>query len=201
MRRLTNNRADDFAPAWSPDGRRVAFVSGRDRPPGVRTWRDVYVTRLTGGDVVRITNDRAWEHAIVWSAPDQLRIERDDGTRFLVSPETQRRAPLPAVPLLGASESVTERTRAPRSKAVAWLSTEDRNGETCYADSDTETCEPNAEVYLRTPDGRQMRVTRTKSHEHYLAWSPDGHRLAFATDDSIWIVNATGTGLRRVSAS
>jgi Tol biopolymer transport system component len=82
---------------------------------------------------------------------------------------------------------------------VAWLSTRDRNGETCYADSDQETCEPNAEVYLQTPDGRPVRVTRTASDEHDLAWSPDGRRLAFASEEHIWIVNATGTGLRRAS--
>ena len=28
--RLTVNTADDFSPAWSPDGGKIAFVSGRD---------------------------------------------------------------------------------------------------------------------------------------------------------------------------
>ena len=29
-RRITNNRVADYSPAWSPDGRRVLFVSSRD---------------------------------------------------------------------------------------------------------------------------------------------------------------------------
>jgi Tol biopolymer transport system component len=195
-RRLTNNRADDFAPSWSPDGRRLAFISGRDRPRGVRTWRDVYVTSTAGGKVVRITKDAAWESALNWPQPDRLEVTRDDGSRFAVSVEAPQRAPLP-----GRLQPPEERVVAPRSRAVAWLSTRDRNGETCYTDSGEETCEPNAEVYLRTPDGRQVRVTRTTSDEHDLAWSPDGRRLAFASDEQIWIVNAGGTELRRVSDS
>jgi Tol biopolymer transport system component len=192
-RRLTNNRADDFAPSWSPDGSRLAFISGRDRPQGVRTWRDVYVTSTAGGKVVRITKDVAWERALTWPRPDRLEVTREDGSRFAVSVEALRRAPLPGRSLL------RERVLAPRSSAVAWLSTRDRNGETCYADSGEETCEPNAEVYVRTPQGRQVRVTRTTGDEHDLAWSPDGRRLTFARNEHIWIVNADGTGLRRVS--
>jgi Tol biopolymer transport system component len=195
-RRLTDNRADDFAPTWSPDGRQLAFISGRDRPRGVRTWRDVYVTSTASGKVVRITHDAAWESALNWSRPDRLEVTRDDGSRFAVSVEAVRQVPLPS-----RSQPLGERVVAPRSKAAAWLTTRDRNGETCYTDSDQETCEPNAEVYLGTPDGRQVRVTRTASDEHDLAWSPDGRRLAFASDEHIWIIDATGMGLHRVSRS
>jgi WD40 repeat protein len=36
------------------------------------------------------------------------------------------------------------------------------------------------------------------NHVYRLAWSPDGSRLAFATDDGIWVVGSDGSGLRMV---
>lgn len=193
MRRLTNNHAADFAPAWSPDGRRLAFISGRDRPKNARTWRDVYVKDLARGGLVRITRNDSDEAGLVWSRPDRLKVEQFDGSCVWIS-LAERRTAGPC-----AMRTASERVVAPRSRAVAWLSRKDRNGETCFVDSGEETCSANAEVYIRSGNGRQLRITRTKADEHELAWSPDGRRLAFTTDGHVWIVNADGTGLRRVS--
>jgi Tol biopolymer transport system component len=42
--RLTHNPARDFAPAWSPDGRKIAFASTRDGNP------EIYVMNADGGE-------------------------------------------------------------------------------------------------------------------------------------------------------
>lgn len=64
----------DF-PAWSPDGKRVAFVSDRDGN------LEIYSINTDGTGVVRLTNDPAQDFAPAWS-PDGKSIvfssDRDD---------------------------------------------------------------------------------------------------------------------------
>ncbi|MGY8823503.1 MAG: TolB family protein [Candidatus Latescibacterota bacterium] len=50
MVRLTDN-SKDLSPAWSPDGRRIAFTSLRDNNKG-----DIYVMDADGSNVVRLTD-------------------------------------------------------------------------------------------------------------------------------------------------
>ena len=50
-RRLTANKASDSSPAWSPDGRRIAFVSKRDGDSAAQ----LYVISVDGGEAERLT--------------------------------------------------------------------------------------------------------------------------------------------------
>ena len=49
--RLTVNTADDYSPAWSPDGSMIAFVSGRDGN------LDIYVMNADGSGQTPLTNN------------------------------------------------------------------------------------------------------------------------------------------------
>ncbi len=57
-RRLTSGPSHDTSPAWSPDSRRICFVSNR-HPDADLTWRtDLYLVDADGGAPVRVTGGR-----------------------------------------------------------------------------------------------------------------------------------------------
>ena len=64
---LTNHEADEYDPAWSPDGTKIAFVSSR------RGDYDIYVMNADGTDAVNLTNHEADEYDPAWS-PDGTKI-------------------------------------------------------------------------------------------------------------------------------
>jgi hypothetical protein len=67
LRQLTSSPADDLLPAWSPDGRWIAFVSLRDGNP------EIYLMRPDGSDLRRLTDDPAGDWRPAW-APDGLHL-------------------------------------------------------------------------------------------------------------------------------
>ena len=67
QQKLTNNRKNDWNPSWSPDGKRIAFTSGRDRNG------EIYVMDADGGNQQNLTNNRDDDGSPSWS-PDGKRI-------------------------------------------------------------------------------------------------------------------------------
>ena len=68
QRNLTNNPDDDQYPSWSPDSKRIAFVSYRDNNKG-----QIYVMDTDGGNQRRLANNRHDDRSPSWS-PDGKRI-------------------------------------------------------------------------------------------------------------------------------
>jgi TolB protein len=64
---LTNTPAKSFSPAWSPDGKRIAFVSNREGN------REIYAMNADGSNVARLTNDLGEDSSPAWS-PDGKQI-------------------------------------------------------------------------------------------------------------------------------
>ena len=66
---LTDNTVADWDPVWSPDGRRIAFLSYRDGPA------DLYTMEANGTHQTRLTRDPVMEHTggFDWS-PDGASI-------------------------------------------------------------------------------------------------------------------------------
>jgi len=65
---LTNNAAFDGNPAWSPDGKKIAFTSRRDEEES-----EIYVMDADGGNVRRLTRSPGYDEHPTWS-PDGKKI-------------------------------------------------------------------------------------------------------------------------------
>src|SRR5438477_2245109 len=77
---VTDSNAFDFAPAWSPDGKKVAFASTRGDPlPGTcfavrhECNIDIFVANADGTGLTRLTDDPALDQDPAWS-PDGSKI-------------------------------------------------------------------------------------------------------------------------------
>jgi spore germination protein YaaH len=67
-RRATAERGDERDPAWSPDGRLLAFSAGRTQPDGGENW-DIFVLEPASGALTRVSSDPALDRRPTWS-PD-----------------------------------------------------------------------------------------------------------------------------------
>ncbi len=76
VKKLTNNTAADWYPAWSPDGSRIAFNSDRDGD------REIYVMNSDGSDVVQLTKNSIVDLGPSWS-PDGKKIAFKSGSSLL----------------------------------------------------------------------------------------------------------------------
>src|SRR5713226_258019 len=65
--RLTTNKKSDNQPRWSPDSKRIAFVSAREEKP------QIFLISPFGGEAEKLTDSKSGVQSFQW-APDGNRI-------------------------------------------------------------------------------------------------------------------------------
>jgi TolB protein len=116
LKRLTKDRYIDVGPTWSPDGRRIAFVSDRTGAP------QIYVMDADGGEAKRLTFDGAYNTSPSWSPDGEwIAFETRINSQFdiwKIRPEGG-----PSIPVISHPRSDEHPSWSPDGRLIAFSST------------------------------------------------------------------------------
>jgi Tol biopolymer transport system component len=180
---LTHLSSDQFHPAWSTDGTRIAFTA-----PGGDGDMKIWVMDASGGNLERLTSGPGSDYLPQWS-PDGSRVafvsSRDGNDEIYVMNNdgtNQTR-------LTHDTNEDLSPAWSPYGSQIAFQSNRDGNND----------------IYVMNADGSHVtNLTNTPtSGELDPAWSPDGTRIAFASDrdanPEIYVMDVDGSSVTRLT--
>ena len=137
---LSNDPADDFEPAFSPDGSQIAFVSNRETDDGGGQF--IYVMNADGSDVRRLPTANGSRHP-AWAPTGEVIVYDNGNDIFVVNANgTEDSRQLTETP-----EKDVRPDFSPEDDFVAWISGEDDNANILIMDLRSE------QITQITPNG------------------------------------------------
>jgi Tol biopolymer transport system component len=189
-------------PAWSPDGRRIAFSGFQHCVFGVpgRCTSEIFMMNADGSGVTRLTNrPDTGSFSPSWS-PDGRRITFQS-TAFNFPGGGVHSVDIFAIDADG-SNPVRLTNDPGFAFAPRWSPDGTRIAFSSGRDGDEE-------IYVMNADGSNVeRLTQNPGSDHFPAWSPDGLRIAFTSDRDldpeidgrdIYVMNADGSNPIRLT--
>lgn len=179
---ISNSRGDDRDPAWSPDGKRIAFTSERDGNS------EVYMMTADGAHQTRLTNSSEKEHHPRWS-PDGKKIifsrtlEDNTSDLFIINVDSGDITRLTNTAEI--NESYPD--WSPDGKEIVFSGFGgDQSG-----------------IFAMNVDGTNVHLIMA-GPLHYPKWSPDGKYIAFDGEPAgckfeIYVMKADGSGMYQVT--
>ena len=202
MRRQTTNAAYDNYPVWSPDGERIAFVTGGSASDRIAKKVAIYTMAAEGGDR-RLEGTGATHHAPQWS-PDGERIA------YVGVDEDEGRA----IYVVVADGSLDEKRLTGAASGPTWSPDGER---IAFAKVDGD----EVALYTIGADGTEARRLTVidgwqpgagepdpaRAWIRKVSWSPDGTKILFLVNtvdydrrySEIHVIGADGGGVARVS--
>jgi TolB protein len=192
--RLTKEKGDPSTPAglffqveprWSPDGKQIAFVSGRDGKG------HIFVMRADGTGTRRVTDSAEEDSHPTWSADGKFLVFSREGALFrqAVAGGAATRV------LKDAPGAAADPAYSPDGTHIAYDYRQPGSGV--------------REVYVMSADGSDAhKLTNLGWVSGYPTWSPDGKTIAFMSTapgdhshNEILTIPATGGKPRQVTTS
>jgi TolB protein len=183
IKQLTHNQSINLSPAWSPEGRRIAFTSYLRRNP------DLYLIDVDGRNLQLLSRHTGLNVSPSWS-PDGKKIALMLGMEgksdiYLMDPNGSN----PKRLTRGHGNEASP-TWSPDGESIAFVS--DRSG--------------SPQIYVMARDGSKVRrLTFEGSYNTQPAWSPKGDRVAFCARKEgrfeIFTIGIDGSGLRRMTSN
>ncbi|HUR72943.1 MAG TPA: hypothetical protein VMZ00_01630 [Sporichthya sp.] len=199
-RAVTTGPATEFEPAFSPDGKLIAFSSDRADTSAGRT--DIWVVRRDGTGLRRVTTGLN-ARGPAWS-PDGKRIAAGTDSGIATFPATAKQ---PATGKRKQVIHVTRNTPEHRDFAPVWNSDGSHLVFTRTTLANGATTEQSL-WYAPAGGSSATRLLGSTAPPGYLSQpdiAPDGKLLTFLQADSsgtaIWLADLTGTVIRRVAYS
>ena len=207
QRRLTDNLASDYSPSWSPDGKRIAFVSRRDgHVHPIRGWptSEIYVMDADGGNPQNLTNDPHHDYSPSWS-PDGKRIvfgsERDRGK------DNPHNTEIYVMDAGGKNQRNLTNNRT-EDMYPAWSPDGERIAFSARREGHVvHNLDITYEIYVMDADGQnEQRLTKNRNNDWSPSWSPNGEQIAFASDRKgnwenyeIYVMDADGSNQQKLT--
>jgi Tol biopolymer transport system component len=172
-RRIYTPRGDDapLDPAWSPNGRQIAYVPGGTRD-------GLWVMGSSGGKRRRVVTGRGDALFPSWSP---------DGSKIVFADLGSTRSgfhDLYVVRTNGSGLARLTRARADELDA-AWAPT---GGAIVY--------DRGRDLWRMRPDGSEQRLLARNASSP--SWSPGGTHIAFVRDGDPWVMSRDGTAAKRI---
>jgi TolB protein len=187
QKRILTAPGFDGVPAWSPDGKRIAFQRGVKAGEGW-SW-DLFTIDATGGDEKRLTSTPA--------VNEQVPVFTTDGRELIVFSNHEggkdRLFRMPAgggaMVAIGTPEGQDQAASlSPDGRLLAFVS--EAGGV--------------RDLHVMGLDGTGRRRLTTGRQIYGASWSPDGRRLVFADylrgKGEIHVIGVDGSGLQRITA-